>query len=53
MFVGNGGLPVLIIGNPKYLGSLGGLGGFEPPPPRSNGCLTKILSTSLGIMYAH
>jgi hypothetical protein len=50
MFGGNGGLLGLIIGNPKYLGSLGG---FEPPPPRSNGCLTKILSTSLGIMYAH
>jgi hypothetical protein len=25
------------IGNPKYLGGCGGLGGFELPPLRSNG----------------
>ncbi len=46
---GNGGLPRCIIGNPKYVEGFGGHGGFEPPFPRSNGCPTKILSTSLGI----
>jgi hypothetical protein len=52
MFGGNGGLLGFIIGNPKYLkGSrgLGGLGKSEPPPLGSNGCLAKILSTSMGI----
>jgi hypothetical protein len=42
-----------IIGNPKYLeGPEGrdGIGGFEPPPFGSNGCLAKIMSTSLGIL---
>jgi hypothetical protein len=49
MFGGNGGLLGFIIGNPKYLGGPTGLGGFEPLPPIFNGCLTKNLSTSLGI----
>jgi hypothetical protein len=49
MFGGNDGLLGFIIGNPKYLGGPIGLGGFKPLPPISNGCLTKILSTSLGI----
>jgi len=26
-------MPGCTIGNPKYLGGLGGLGGFESPPP--------------------
>jgi hypothetical protein len=52
LFGGNGGLPRSIIGNPKYLDgprSHGGPGGSEPPLLGSNGCLVKILSTSLGI----
>jgi hypothetical protein len=52
MFGGNGGLPKFIINIPKYLegfGSPGGPNGFKPPPPRFNGYLAKILSTSLGI----
>ncbi len=45
-------MPRFIIGNPKHLkglGGLGALGGFEPPPLGSNGCPTKILSTFMGI----
>jgi len=38
-----------IIGQPKYLESLDGPGGSKPHPLGSNGCLAKILSTSLGI----
>jgi hypothetical protein len=38
-----------IISNPKQLEGLGGFGNHGPPPPRFDGCLTKILSTSLGI----
>ncbi len=33
MFGGNGGLPGCTIGNPKYLGGLGGPNGFKLPPP--------------------
>jgi len=33
LFNGNGGLPEFTIGNPKYLGGLGGLGGSELSPP--------------------
>jgi hypothetical protein len=46
LFGGNGGLFGSTIGNPKYLG---GLGGFEPPPTRSNDCITKIIFTFLVI----
>ncbi len=52
MFGGNGGRFIFIIGNQKYpkgLGGLSSLGGSEPPPLGSNGCLAKILSTFLGI----
>ncbi len=54
MFGGNGGLLGFIIGNPKYPKGLGGPSGpsgpsgFKLPPLGSNGCPTKILSTSLG-----
>jgi hypothetical protein len=40
------------IGNPKYPEgprSPNGPSGHDPPPPGSNGCLTKIMSTSLSI----
>jgi hypothetical protein len=46
MFGGNDGLLRFIIGNPKYPQ---GLGGLDLLPPRSNGCLAKILSTFMGI----
>jgi hypothetical protein len=46
MFGGNGGLLGFTIGNPKYLE---GRGGPNLPPPRFDGCPTKIMSTSLGI----
>ncbi len=52
MFSVNGGLPGFTIGNPKYLGGLrgpSGPSGYGPPPPRSDGWLTKTLFTSLGI----
>jgi len=37
LFGGNGGLLGFTISNPKYLGGLSGLGGFESPPLGSNG----------------
>jgi len=37
LFNGNGGLLEFTNGNPKYLGSLGGLGGSELPPPDHDG----------------
>jgi hypothetical protein len=49
MFGGNGGLPGFTIGNPKYLEGFEGPGGPDPPPLRSDGCLAKIMFTSLGI----
>jgi len=36
LFGGIGGLFGFTINNPKYLGGLGGLNGFEPPPHGSN-----------------
>jgi hypothetical protein len=50
-----GGLVGFTIGNPKYLEGLGGPNGpsgpsgLDRPPPRFNGCPTKILPTFLGI----
>jgi len=40
LFGGNGGLPRISIGNPKYLRGFGGLGdpsGSKLPPPRTDG----------------
>ncbi len=45
-------MPIFTIGNPKYLEGIEdpcGLDGFNPPPLGSDGYLTKIMSTSLGI----
>jgi hypothetical protein len=51
-------LPKFTIGNPKYHEGLEGLGGpnglsgpsgLDPPPTRFDGCLTKIMSTFMGI----
>jgi hypothetical protein len=47
-----GGLPRFTIGNPKYpkgFESHGGPNGPDLPPLRYDGCLTKIMSTFLGI----
>jgi hypothetical protein len=52
LFGGNGGLLGFTIGNPKYLEGPkghGGFGGLDLLPFGSDGCPTKILSTSLGI----
>jgi hypothetical protein len=46
MFGGNGGILGFTIGNTKYpKGPLGS----NPPPPRSDGSPTKIMSNFLGI----
>jgi len=37
LFGGSGGLLEFTIGNPKHFGGPSGLGGLEPPLPRSNG----------------
>ncbi len=52
MFGGNCGLLRFTIGNPKYLEGFegpSGPSGLDPPPFRSDGYPTKIMSTSLGI----
>jgi hypothetical protein len=49
LFGGSGVLPGFTIGNQKYPKGPKGLSGPNPPPLGSDGCPTKILSSSLGI----
>jgi hypothetical protein len=49
MFGGNGVLLGFTISNPKYLEGPSGFNGHDLPFLGSNGCLTKIMSISLGI----
>jgi hypothetical protein len=49
LFGGKSGLPRFTISNQEYPKGLEGLGGFDFPPLGSDGCPTKIMSTSLGI----
>jgi hypothetical protein len=46
-------MPGFTIGNPKYLGGLGGLGGFEPPPPGLMANYQKLCSPLWVYLHAN